>query len=73
MYRAIFNYLSDTESAIDFKRLRNPKKVYDTIQWPNEIYDWIIDIATHLKEMPRDLTGKQTIIQDPDIDLPSNN
>ena len=72
-YRAIFNYLSETESDLDFKRLSNPDIMYDTIHYPTEFYDWVIAIATDLKNSPRDLTGKQSEFGDPDITLPSNN
>lgn len=48
-HRAIFNYLIETESNLDFKRLSNDKIMYDTIESKTEFYDLVIAIATDLK------------------------
>lgn len=72
-YRAIYNYLSETESFIDFKKLSDKEIMYETFCFPSEIYDLIISVCHELKNNPRGLTGKQTEFNDPDITLPSNN
>lgn len=68
--RAIFNYLSETESNLDFKRLRNDNIMYDTIKSKIEFYDLVIAIAIDLKNRSIDLSYQN---EQSYIDLKLNN
>lgn len=72
-FRALFNYLSQMEGEIDFKRLSNGDIVYETIENPIQFYDFLIDVILTLKSNPRNLLGFQSEDGEHDIILPSNN
>jgi len=49
LFRAIYNYLSQVESEIDYKELGNNSVKNDPISNRTEFYDMVIDVSIKLK------------------------